>query len=143
MTPELSGMHVLIVDDNPDNQLLIAKFLELANAQVQVASSGEEAFEIASGRPFDAILMDIQMPDMDGYEATRKLRASGYEKPILALSAHAMNHERELVLAAGCNDHVAKPVDRKTLVSTLLKYYSSRQGTAAPDTEANAPFKQA
>jgi CheY-like chemotaxis protein len=70
-------------------------------------------------QPFDVVLMDIQMPDIDGIEATRRLRQGGYEGPIVALTAHAMASHRQLCLEAGCNEHLSKPVDRRQLLSTL------------------------
>jgi PAS domain S-box-containing protein len=123
---------VLLAEDGPDNQRLIRLLLEKAGAEVVVVQNGREAVELvlhepsedaaAAVEPFDVILMDIQMPEMDGYEATRRLRAAGYAGPIIALTAHAMREDIERCLAAGCNEHAAKPIDRKQLLSLVAKY---------------------
>jgi len=131
---------VLLVEDGPDNQRLLTALLQKAGLQVELAENGRIALEKAlgaqqAGHPFDLILMDMQMPEMDGYEATRKLRASSYARPIVALTAHAMPSDREKCLAAGCNDYLAKPVDRKQLWGTLAKYL--RPAAAAPETHVS------
>lgn len=115
---------VLLVEDGPDNQRLVSYLLERAGAVVAVATNGLLACEQAlaaqqSGRPFDIILMDMQMPVMDGYEATRRLRSAGYTGTIIALTAHAMAGDRERCLAAGCNGFLSKPVHRDRLLATL------------------------
>jgi len=117
----LSGIKVLLVEDSPDNQLLISKFLDLAGAQVDVADNGDEGIKKAWKSKHDIILMDIQMPVKDGYQAIQELRKNGYKGPIVALTAHAMKQEREQALLAGCNDHIAKPVSRKSLVEAVKK----------------------
>ena len=124
----LNGFNLLLVDDAIDNQVLISRFLRLAGAKVETAGSGSEAIEKATraermpGREFDVILMDIQMPGMDGYAATQHLRSSGWKKPILALTAHALKAERDRCLAAGFDDHFTKPVDRMKLISGLVNW---------------------
>ncbi len=120
---ELTG-RVLLVEDGPDNQRLVAYLLERAGAVVTIAANGllacEQAFAAAdAGRPFDLILMDVQMPVMDGYEATRRLRAAGYRGPIVALTAHAMDSDRAQCLAAGCDGFLTKPIDRDRLLGAL------------------------
>jgi CheY-like chemotaxis protein len=126
---------VLLAEDGPDNQRLIALLLQKAGATVTVASNGEEAVErvlqrAAMNRPFDAILMDMQMPVMDGYEATRRLRRLGHAGPIVALTAHAMEHDREKCLAAGCDDYLTKPVARAQLLDTLRQQIEKTRGAA-------------
>jgi len=118
---QLSGMKILIVEDMPDNQILVSRLLEKRGAQVQFADHGSEAIEKAQSLEFDAILMDIQMPVMDGYEATRRLRANGFTKPIIALTAYAMKEDRETCLKVGCTGYLTKPVQVGALVSKLLE----------------------
>ncbi len=115
---------VLLAVDGLDNQRLIRLVLERAGLRVEVANDGRMAYEralaaAAAGEPFDAILMDMQMPDLDGYAATSLLREAGYPGPILALTAHAMSGEREKCLRAGCDDFASKPIDRDRLVALV------------------------
>jgi CheY-like chemotaxis protein len=115
----LKGLKILVVEDSPDNQILIQRFLTLAQAQVTLASNGSEGVATALANEFDIILMDVQMPIMDGLEATRMLRQKHYQKPILAVTAHALKEEGEACLQAGCNDHLAKPISRSALLSKV------------------------
>ncbi len=119
---ELENISVLLVEDVIDNQILIKRFLEKNGAVVEVANNGREAVEKAFARNFDIILMDIQMPIMDGHEATRTLRSKGYDKPIVALTAHAMAEEKENCLKSGCNDYLTKPINFSRLISVVAKY---------------------
>ena len=91
---------------------------------MELAENGQIALDLAlaarqAGNPFDIILMDMQMPVMDGYEATQKLRRAGYREPIIALTAHAMTEDRQKCIDAGCNDYIGKPLDPKKLVELL------------------------
>jgi PAS domain S-box-containing protein len=118
--PRLRG-RILLAEDAPDSQRLLSYYLRKAGADVVVAENGKVACErsmaaLQAGQPFDVVLMDMQMPAMDGYEASRSLRRLGYRGPIIALTAHAMEGDRERCLAAGCTDYVVKPVDRDTLL---------------------------
>jgi CheY-like chemotaxis protein len=120
----LDGIKVLLVEDAPDNQLLVSRYLKIAGAQVEVASNGREAIEKVQYQEsqiegFDVLLMDLQMPIMDGYEATKTLRQMGYKKPIIALTAHALKEERQRCLASGFDDHVGKPIDRCALLESI------------------------
>lgn len=117
----LQDMNVLLVEDVIDNQALMVHFLNFAGAKVDVANNGSEGVEKALSGKYDAVLMDIQMPVLDGYQATQQLRDKGYKTPIIALTAHAMAEERERSLRAGCNDHLSKPVEFNNLVDHLLQ----------------------
>lgn len=116
----LNGVKVLLVEDAPDNQMLIGRFLKVAGAEVDIANNGQEALHKAQSAQYDVLLMDLQMPIMDGYEATNALRKSGYQKPIIALTAHALKEERQRCLASGFNDHVSKPINRAVLLDSIL-----------------------
>lgn len=114
-----SDRKFLVVDDSEDNLNLARRLLEKKGAQVQVACNGAEALRRVSEEVFDLILMDIQMPEMDGYEATRLLREQGFQKPIIALTAHAMKSDLERAQESGCNAHIAKPLDTASLFETI------------------------
>ena len=125
--PSLAGLRVLLAEDGIDNQRLIGLVLRRAGAEVVVADNGRQALEAVlpeQGSPprIDLILMDIQMPVMDGLEATRKLRGGGYRGPIIALSAHAMTTAARECLEAGCDDYASKPIDRHVLVTLIARY---------------------
>jgi len=118
---------ILLAEDVPDNQRLIAFLLRKAGAAVEIAENGQIAVDTALaakrvGNSFDLILMDVQMPVMDGYQATRTLRSAGYTDPIIALTVQAMTGEREKCIEAGCDDYLTKPVDRETLLELVSKY---------------------
>jgi len=123
----LENYHILLTEDGPDNQRLISFILKKAGAKVTVADNGQISFDTATaamqaGWPFDAILMDMQMPILDGYEATKLLRATDYQGPIIALTAHAMSGDRQKCLDMGCDDYLTKPVDRRKLVEVVASY---------------------
>jgi CheY-like chemotaxis protein len=117
----LQGVRLLLAEDFDDNQILISRGLRHLGADVDVVSDGREAVDRALKRDYDVILMDIQMPGMDGIEATRILREKHYETPIIALTAHAMKEEKERILSCGFDDYVVKPLDRKALVHAIRK----------------------
>ena len=118
---------VLLAEDVPSVQLVLAKLLRQMNLEVEIAEDGLVACQMAEksqaeGKPFDLILMDIQMPTMNGYEATRRLRQQEWRGTIVALTAHALVGDREKCLQAGCDDYLAKPIAVTRLQDTLARY---------------------
>jgi CheY-like chemotaxis protein len=147
-TPNLAGCRILLAEDGPDNQRLVSFLLRRAGAEVSVAADGRKAMELGlaslpgRGRryddprqPFHVILMDMQMPVMDGYEATRRLREAGYAAPIIALTANAMADDRQKCLDNGCNDFISKPIDRLHLLRTIDTWFrrSPEERALPPD----------
>ena len=116
----LESLRILLVDDSVDNQFLVKHMLTKMGAVVDVASNGLEAIEIANKKSHDVVLMDIQMPEMDGYQAIEALRNSGYKTPVIALTAHALVEERSKTQAAGFSAHLTKPIDKSELLSIIL-----------------------
>lgn len=119
-TDQLKGFNVLLVEDSPDNQFLIEQMLNRAGAKVKIVDNGEQGVKAALAQNFNVILMDIQMPVMDGYEAMRALRKKGYTGLVIALTAHAMKEERDRAIAAGFSHFLTKPIDRKNLIDLLM-----------------------
>ena len=115
----LSGLSLLVVEDAPDNRLLFKRALTSLGATVDVAESGIDGVSIASKKTYDVILMDIQMPGLDGLEATKVLRKNGYKGPIAALTAHALQEDRRKCLEAGFDEYLSKPVDWKRLTEVI------------------------
>src|SRR5262249_32213681 len=127
--PRLAG-RILLVEDGPDNQRLISLLLQKAGLEVVLAENGQQAIERVqearhSGLSFGLVLMDMQMPVMDGYTATKILRRQGFTAPIVALTAHAMDTERSRCLAAGCADFATKPIDRMRFYALLRRHLSA------------------
>jgi PAS domain S-box-containing protein len=120
----LRGCHILVVDDRKEFCYLVSRYIEDAGGRSTSVTDGQSAIAAvaAQSEPFDAIIMDIQMPGIDGYETTRRLRAQGIKTPILALTAGAMVGDREKCLAAGCDDYLTKPIDRQELVRRVAHY---------------------
>ncbi|HKL81969.1 MAG TPA: response regulator [Desulfobacter sp.] len=120
----IKGAKVLLVEDNTINQLLAQDLLTQAGLQVTIADNGKKAVELAEKFRFDVILMDLQMPEMDGFEATRTIleKESGKQPPIIAMTANAMAGDRECCLDAGMVDHVAKPIEPNILFDALVKW---------------------
>ncbi|HEY8972938.1 MAG TPA: response regulator [Burkholderiaceae bacterium] len=124
----IRGARVLLAEDNPVNQQVATAFLQAGGLVVTLAENGVEAVEWVRKAHFDVVLMDMQMPDMDGTQATRLIRKlpQGMGLPIIAMTAAAMDSDRQECLAAGMNAHVAKPIDAEKLVRTLLEWVSPR-----------------
>lgn len=122
----LSGARILLVEDNEINQELALELLTMNGLSVQVANHGQEALELLEKEPFDGVLMDCQMPVMDGYQATRKIRsmAKFQDLPVIAMTANAMAGDKEKVIAAGMNDHIAKPINVNKMFNTMAKWIS-------------------
>jgi signal transduction histidine kinase/CheY-like chemotaxis protein/HAMP domain-containing protein len=135
----LKGARILLTEDNEINQQIAIELLEGAGAVVEVAHHGREAVEILARGPevpaFDVVLMDLQMPEMDGFQATARIRSDSRfaALPVIAMTAHATTEERQRCLAAGMNDHIAKPIDPDHLIATIGRFYRPAPGTAAGD----------
>jgi two-component system sensor histidine kinase/response regulator len=129
----LRGARILLAEDNEINQQIAVELLQAAGATVKVANNGREAVEILSTGPqppaFDLVLMDLQMPEMDGYQATAMLRGDGrfVSLPIIAMTAHATIEERQRCLAAGMNDHISKPIDPGALIDMVGRFYKGTE----------------
>jgi two-component system sensor histidine kinase/response regulator len=137
----IRGARILVAEDNEINQQVAREILESAGLRVDLANNGKEAVEKARARPYDAVLMDIQMPDLDGLQATAELRRDGRfaDLPIIAMTAHAMSGDRERSLAVGMNDHVTKPIDPDGLFAVLLRWMRPGQPEAVATPPVSRP----
>ncbi|WP_272701575.1 hybrid sensor histidine kinase/response regulator [Desulfovibrio sp. Fe33] len=136
----LLGAHVLLVEDNEINQQVAREILESANIMVSIANNGKEAAQMALAEDYDAVLMDIQMPVMDGFQAVKAIRDGGKTSlPIIAMTAHALVGDREKSLQAGMNDHVTKPIDPDELMRTLSQWLPEREGAQHPPADHTPP----
>ena len=131
---QLLGARVMVVEDQPDIRRLIEHFITDAGGSVAAFDGGEAALKAVEQRPddFDVILMDIQMPFLDGYETTRRLRALGFTRPIVAVTAGAMASDQANCLAAGCSEYVSKPIDRAKLFEVIARVAQPRPTAAGP-----------
>jgi CheY-like chemotaxis protein len=132
---------VLVADDRPDIRSLARMFLESAGARVETADDGLAAIEAirlaeAAGSPFDVVVMDMQMPGLDGYDTVARLRRLGFSRPVVALTASAMRGDRERCLRAGCTDYLPKPIDRRHFVELVGRH---SRPPAPPEADAEAP----
>ena len=123
----IRNVRVLVMEDMVVNQVIMATLLRDAGAQVELADNGAIGVQkvlkdMDNGLFFDVILMDMQMPVMDGFEATEYLRKHGYSRPIIAVTAHGLTGDREKTLSAGCDDYIAKPIDNQTLIDMVKKH---------------------
>ena len=124
----LPGVKVLLAEDNQINAEVAVEILKEAGASVDVAANGREAVDMALETPYDIVLMDIEMPGMGGYEATRLLRQNNVTLPVIAMTAHAMEGVREACLASGMNDYISKPIEPHVILSILDPVGESRPG---------------
>ena len=135
----LRGARILLVEDNEINRQIATELLEGEGASVRSANNGREAVEMLTAGPqpppFELVLMDLQMPEMDGYQATVKLRSDSrfFNLPIIAMTAHATIEERQRCIAAGMNDHIAKPIDPAILFETVARFYRNDNSAAQPE----------
>jgi len=126
-TKRLDGMRILLAEDSPDSIRVISFILRREGAKVTEVGNGELAFSsglesLEQANPYDVILMDMQMPVKDGYSAVTQLRERGYQRPIIALTAHAMQGDREKCLACGCNEYATKPIDRNHFLNLIESF---------------------
>jgi signal transduction histidine kinase len=125
--PGTLNARILLAEDGLDNQRLIGTILRRAGAEVEVADNGLKALDRLQAESFDLVLMDMAMPVMDGYSATRAIRDMGFDVPVIALTAHALSGERERCLEAGCDEYLTKPVDRARLISRARDIIEKRR----------------
>ena len=135
----IQGAHILLVEDNELNQQVASEFLTKGGLAVSIAGNGLDALEQVKRTAFDAVLMDLHMPIMDGFESTRRIRAlpGGLTLPIIAMTAAAMSHDREASAAAGMDDHIAKPIDPRELAETLIRWVKPGRRDVATEQPAD------
>ncbi len=131
---------VLIAEDTPELQILERRMVEMAGCEVVIAENGAEAIAQARSSAFDLILMDMQMPEVDGIEATRTLRQGGNTTPIVALTANVMQHHRDLFHEVGCDGFLGKPIDRQELIGTLRKFLRREESGVTPSASERGAF---
>jgi two-component system cell cycle response regulator DivK len=120
----MGGKKILVVEDNEDTrEILLYRLKSMGNYEIEIAANGREALEIATRSRPDLVIMDLKMPVMDGWEATRALRKTNWAKdlPIIALTAQAMENDEEKALNAGCNDYIAKPIMDYTILKKKIE----------------------
>jgi CheY-like chemotaxis protein/HPt (histidine-containing phosphotransfer) domain-containing protein len=137
-----SSLHILVAEDSEDNQILMSAFLTKSPHRVSFANNGWEAVHAFLSHRFDLVIMDVQMPVMDGLEATRRIRELEAERglsriPILAMTASALAHDREATAAAGCDRHLTKPLTRERLLASLAEFTAPPDANTGPSTGSN------
>jgi len=134
----LAGLRLLVADDNDDLRTALSLLLGNVGAEVETAIDGAAALARAVASPFDIVLLDVEMPRLRGPEVAGALRARGVETPIIAMTAHALDEERERCLSAGCNDVIVKPFDIGALIDAIAAQMPRRGGESGPR-EGRAP----
>ena len=129
-------------DDNLTSRMLASLLSDTAGIEVTRANDGQEALKKALAEPFELIIMDMEMPNLDGYEATRRLREAGINVPIVALTAHALDGDRRRCIAAGCTDYLSKPFSRQVLLQTLRTYLPSMEHYLGHKAESADPRRE-
>ncbi len=126
--PLLNGTNILLIEDNPANQMIVRHFLEIVGCKVICADNGQQALEKIAAGPYDLVIMDIQMPVMNGYETTRHMRDNLKFRhlPIIAMTANATQENRKRCLTAGMDDFISKPIDRYQMYRVLAKWLSDK-----------------
>lgn len=128
----MNTLHILVAEDNPINQKLILRQLEKLGFMAQLVGTGEEALTVIQQTHFDLVLMDCQMPGIDGYQAATAIREMGKDIPIIALTASALQGERERCLESGMSDYLSKPYTQQALKETLNRWLRQGDGVDAP-----------
>jgi CheY-like chemotaxis protein len=122
--PTLHGKKILVVDDSTDTRFILTKILTANGAQIDETDNGASGLEKALSGEYDVILLDIQMPVLDGIQTLQELRKKGYSKPVIALTAHAMAEEKERCLKLGFNDYITKPINKTILIEHISQAHS-------------------
>ncbi|HET9241663.1 MAG TPA: response regulator [Oligoflexus sp.] len=137
---KLAGLSIMVVEDGADNQRIFRHFLKMAGADFVIIADGPSALERAlHDEGIDLVLMDIQIPEMDGYEVTERLRQRGFTRPIIAVTAHTLSMERPKGAKAGITDYIAKPIQIETLIQTILHHTRADGKSSAPAEPSPAP----
>ena len=139
--PTLNGLRVLVVEDGRTNRRMVRLMLERAGAIMTEAENGKIGVNLATSNEYDIILMDMQMPVMDGYAATRALRLKGLQIPIIAFTAHAMSGDERKCREAGCSDYLSKPVNANQLIHKLGELANTRDAASSPTTSVTEPVE--
>jgi CheY-like chemotaxis protein len=113
---------ILVAEDNPSNQKLIELLLSKLGYSCEIAEDGQKALDAVGSERYDLILMDMQMPNVTGYQATEEIRSMGLDVPVIALTANAMKGDRQKCIEAGCDDYLSKPINRQQLENIVNKY---------------------
>jgi CheY-like chemotaxis protein len=141
-----AGCKILLAEDNPINQVVARQLLEKRGHRVTVTANGLETVTAVLREPFDLVLMDVQMPDMDGFEATVAIRkaesGTGRHLPIVAMTAHAMKGDQERCLEAGMDDYISKPIQPDRMMEVIARVTSPSSGPADPGISASGPSAQ-